>query len=135
MTDPTPQERREQVVALARGEQGVQGEHGDQGERGEQGKRGEPLSRAVRRALIYLFTVAVAIGVANLFWTSHQANATRAQFQAVIQADDHRWCSTLDLLTSHPAAKPADPKANPSRVQAYQLYTDFLNRRHSLGCG
>lgn len=108
---------------------------GDKGEQGERGEHGGQMSPATRRALIYLFTLAVAIGVANLYWTSHQANTTRAQFHAVIRADDHRWCSTLDLLTSQPVPKPADPKANPSRQQGYQLYMDFQNRRHSLGCG
>lgn len=92
---------------------------GPKGDRGEQG-----MGRAARRAVVYLFAVAVILAAANLFFTVHQ-----------VQAQGQRWCATLDLLTARPASRPADPKANPSREQAYLYYTDFRRLRRELGCG
>lgn len=61
---------------------------------------------------------------ATLVFTAHYVNQS-----------NHTWCSTLNLLTSHPVPKPADPAANPSREQAYRFYITFLVQRHRLGCG
>jgi hypothetical protein len=50
------------------------------------------------------------------------------------QVSDHRWCTTLTLLTSQRVPKPADPAANPSREESYRLYSDFVKLRRDLGC-
>jgi transketolase C-terminal domain/subunit len=52
-------------------------------------------------------------------------------------SDSHnqsQWCATLELLTSRPVVKPADPARNPSRVEAYELYEDFVKLRSRFGC-
>ncbi|MGH3205927.1 MAG: hypothetical protein ACRDP5_28330 [Streptosporangiaceae bacterium] len=59
--------------------------------------------------------------------------ATYASY-AQVQASQHRWCATLELLTAKPVPSPADPAANPSRLEAYVLYTDFRSLRQEF-CG
>lgn len=82
------------------------------------------MTRGARYSVVALFVLTLLLSGSNLLWTSYQVNA---------QA--HQWCATLDLLTSHPVPRPASPKANPSRAQAYILYSDFRDLRHRLGCG
>lgn len=70
-------------------------------------------------AFILLFT-AVIVGTAYaVVRDSHQ----QAQ-----------WCQTLELLTKTKVPYPSDPKANPSRLFAYDLYTDFVHLKHEFGC-
>lgn len=45
-----------------------------------------------------------------------------------------QWCDTLNLLTKDKVPEPADPAANPSREQTYQLYEDFVHLRGTFGC-
>lgn len=83
------------------------------------------MSRALRYTLsgvaIFISVVAVvAAGFGISAWQVHQ--------------DQLQWCATLDLLTSQPVPRPANPAANPSREQAYQLYTDFMALRGRFGC-
>lgn len=52
-----------------------------------------------------------------------------------IRQGDHVWCPALRQLTSRPVPYPADPAANPSRVESYRLYRQFLAIRDGLGCG
>lgn len=52
-----------------------------------------------------------------------------------INQRDHVWCPALRQLTSHPVRYPSDPAANPSRVESYRLYTQFVAIRDGLGCG
>lgn len=113
--DHTPLENREGFEARFRGERG---------ERGEPGQRGEGMTRGARHAVVFLFVLSLLIGATSLFFTT-----------ALVQQSDHRWCGTLTLLTSRPVPKPADPKANPSREQAYVLYSDFRQLRREMGCG
>lgn len=56
---------------------------------------------------------------------------------AVYQVDvsQHHWCDALNTLTQHPISKPADPASNPSRVEAYDLYTEFMQLKGEFGCG
>jgi hypothetical protein len=51
-----------------------------------------------------------------------------------IQHSQDQWCDTLRLLTSKPVPRPADPAANPSRVNSYQFYVNLLALRHRFGC-
>jgi len=97
---------------------------GAKGDKGDKGERGEGMTRGARRAIVMLFALMVALAVAALLFTAHAVNA-----------DDHKWCAAMTLLTSRPVPKPAHPAANPSRQQAYQLYRTFVELRHNLGCG
>jgi hypothetical protein len=51
-----------------------------------------------------------------------------------VQLSNHRWCTTLSLLTAHPVPSPTDPAANPSRLDDYRLYRDFVDLKGQLGC-
>jgi hypothetical protein len=68
--------------------------------------------------------VMIVLVGACLLYNAHSVNASQ-----------HTWCQTLNLLTQHPVPKPADPAANPSRARAYQFYAVFVQQRHRLGCG
>lgn len=83
------------------------------------------MSRAARQAgLVMLMLALLAAGViTNAFVTGHQ-----------IQHRQQQWCAALQILTATPVPKPADPKANPSRVQAYRLYEDFVVIEREFGC-
>jgi hypothetical protein len=74
--------------------------------------------------VVVLFVLTFALAGANLLFTAQK-----------VRDSDRQWCSTLTLLTSRPVPKPAEPKANPSREQAFVLYSDFVQLRHRLGCG
>ncbi len=67
------------------GPQGEQGETGQQGERGETGAPG--LSRATRRAVVFLVTLSLLLAAANMLWTAHVVNAGNQQRCASIEAD------------------------------------------------
>lgn len=56
---------------------------------------------------------------------------------AVYQVDvsQHHWCDALTTLTQHPVPKPGNPVQNPSRVEAYNLYTEFMDLKGEFGCG
>jgi hypothetical protein len=98
------------------------GPKGDRGERGAAGPRG--LTSKTARAIVALFLIAFVLAASALLITSEE-----------IAANNAKWCTAMVLITSHPAPKPADPAKNPSRVQAYQLYTTFRTLRRKLGCG
>lgn len=49
-------------------------------------------------------------------------------------SSNHKWCTTLELLTSHQVHKPADPKANPSREGAYQFYVNLKKLERQFNC-
>jgi len=44
------------------------------------------------------------------------------------------WCPALRDLTAQRIPKPPDPKADPSRANAYRFYTEFVAIRKGLGC-
>lgn len=83
----------------------------------------EPMTRGYRRALVALFLLMALFAGLNLLFTARQ-----------VRDGEHKWCTTLELLTAHPVPRPADPKANPSRENAWIFYTDFLQLRRTLGC-
>jgi hypothetical protein len=99
------------------------GQRGEQGERGERGEHGDGMSRGARRAAVILFAINFLVAAACLWFTTFQ-----------VSSSDRQWCDTLALLTSQPVPKPADPAANPSRMQAYTLYSDFVMLRRNFGC-
>ena len=122
-----------------RGPRGAQGNQGNRGERGAAG-----LSRSVRRALVYLFALSVALGGFSLFWTAHEVHAS----QAAIQAAQHReqgmqqqagvileraLCTTFGRLA---ALKPPAGQAarNPSRAYEQSLHVTLDQLGADLGC-
>jgi hypothetical protein len=118
VTDRTPQEQRELIVALAKGD------------KGEPGERGEPLNRATRRALIYLFAVAVAIGGANLYWTSRevgQQRTTTDQLRTAVVAS----CGFAADLASAPVV--AGPTGKASQL-GVKIVSDSRVQWRGLGC-
>lgn len=82
------------------------------------------MTPGARYSVVFLFLLTLAAAGINLAWTARS-----------VAIDDHKWCATMALLTSKPVPRPADPKANPSRMQTYVLYSDFTELRHRLGCG
>ena len=76
-----------------------------------------------RYPFVVLALLTLALSAANLLFTTHEVNSNNRQ-----------WCSTVNLLTSQPVPRPADPAANPSRVEAYTLYVDFVTLRQRFGC-
>lgn len=51
-----------------------------------------------------------------------------------VRHSQQQWCTALNLLTAHPVPRPADPKANPSRENAYVYYRTFLDIRDRFSC-
>lgn len=51
-----------------------------------------------------------------------------------LHRSNQNWCAALVLLTGNPVPRPADPAANPSREQAYELYQDFIAIERRFGC-
>jgi hypothetical protein len=100
----------------------ARGPKGDRGPKGETGARG--LTSKTARAIVALFLIAFVLAASALLITSEE-----------IAANNAKWCTAMVLITSHPAPKPPDPAKNPSRAQAYQLYTTFRTLRRKLGCG
>jgi hypothetical protein len=58
----------------------------------------------------------------------------QAQIQRALTAADQRWCSTIQLLTAQPVAKPNNPAANPARESQYKFYQDFLTLKKEFHC-
>lgn len=51
-----------------------------------------------------------------------------------IDSSQHRWCQTLDLLTSNPVPRPVNPKSNPSRENAYTFYINLKSLERDFKC-
>ena len=80
-------------------------------------------------------TPGAARSVAILFALTLLLTGASVMFAAnEVSSNNRQWCDTLTLLTSRPVPKPADPRANPSRAQAYVLYADFVALRRHFGC-
>lgn len=86
-------------------------------------------------AAVGLVFVLLALGIGANFWlTNYEVQRNNQQLAAVRERTEHRWCATLDLLTSVPVKPPADPASNPSREGEYKLYLDFVQLKHDFGC-
>ena len=113
---------------------------GDTGPKGEKGDRGERASPRQRRAVIYLFVLTVFLAGANLLWTAHEVNASRAA-QAHVQALQQqqgqvigrKLCQTLDSLA---ALTPpgGSPESNPSRAYEQNLHAVLDRLAPDIGC-
>lgn len=116
-----------------------------QGPRGPQGEQGAAgLSRSVRRALVFLFVLSVALGGLNLFWSAHEANSTRTAIQnehAREQAAQQRagvilgekLCTTFGRLAAL-KPPPGDPATNPSRAYLQAQHDTLAQLGTDLGC-
>ena len=122
--------------------QGPRGPQGNQGNRGEQGKAG--LSVPVRRALVFMFVLAVLLGGLSLFWTSHEVHASQAAIQAAQHREDavqqqagavveRKLCTTLGKLAA--LVPPPGPAAkNPSRAYEQSLHGTLDELATDIGC-
>jgi hypothetical protein len=68
--------------------------------------------------------VMIALVGACLLFSAHEVNST-----------EHKFCQIARTATAHPVARPASPRANPSRENAYIFYAEFVTLRRELGCG
>ena len=116
------------------GSRGNQGEPGERGEQGEQGEKGMPgLSRPVRRALVYLFTLSVALAAFSLFWTSHEVHASQDAIRASYDREQAAVCMTLAKLADlKPPA--GNPKTHPGRVYLQGQHDTLDEISADLGC-
>jgi len=73
---------------------------------------------------IFLIVLMVVLAGAVLVRAEQIDNATR---QAL--------CPLVRLALQHPVPYPSDPKANPSRLAAWQSYQDFVIIDRRYGCG
>ena len=114
------------------------GQKGDQGEQGQKGERGMPAAQL--RAIVYLAVLTLLLAGANLLWTGHEVNASRA-VQAREQAMQQRQgevigrklCKTLDSLA---ALRPpgGSPEQNPSRAYEQALHAVLDRLAPDIGC-
>ena len=51
-----------------------------------------------------------------------------------VQHVNREFCQVVSGVTATPVSRPADPAANPSRVQAWELYERFVVLGQHLGC-
>lgn len=121
----------------------VQGPRGQQGEQGERGAAG--LSRPVRRALVFLFALAVTLAAFGLFWINHAVHGSQAAIQAAQEREqlaaqragqqiEAKLCATLGKLAAlqPPAGSAA---ANPSRAFEQDLHATLAQLGPDIGCG
>jgi hypothetical protein len=99
------------------GPRGPQGRQGNQGNRGERGTAG--LSRPVRRALVFLFTLNVVLAGANMVWTAH-----------VVQGSNRDRCASVVA----DATIPLPPAGSPLRAWEAAFEANSRQRARQLGC-
>lgn len=61
------------------------------------------------------------------------AAATLVSFHQ-IDVNNHKFCQVITPFTSTKVTRPANPKANPSREQAWEWYERYVSLGRSLGC-
>ena len=109
---------------------GPRGPQGNQGNRGAHGASG--LSRPVRRALVFLFALAVLLAAFGLFWINHAVHDSQAAQRIQGQAVERKLCTTFGTLA---ALKPptGNPRTNPSRAFDDDLHTTLDQLGTDLG--
>lgn len=128
MSDRTPQEQREQITALAKGDRGEQGNQGNRGERGVDG-----LSPRLRRSLFGLFCVAVILAVIAVVAVFHEQDSARTAQQKQGEMVEAKLCTTLGRLTEL-QPPPGNPVTNPSRAFDQKLHDTLSQLGPDLGC-
>ena len=81
------------------------------------------VKRRERRAYIILVLISVVLSVLSILYSVRLVNGS-----------NHQWCDIVNTIIVTPVPKPADPKAHPSREQAYVYYQKFVALDKSLGC-
>jgi len=76
-----------------------------------------------RWRVAWLVILIVVGSGANLLWTSY-----------AIHKNNLQWCDTLDLVTSRPVTRPADPKKEPAKELSYEFYQAITALKHRQGC-
>jgi hypothetical protein len=124
--DPVSSEDDERLAA-----QGPRGAQGNQGNRGEQGTAG--LSSPVRRAVVFMFALAVLLAAFGLFWINHAVHDSQAAQQRAGAVLEQKLCTTFGKLA---ALKPpaGDPATNPSRAFDDNLHATLDELGTDLGC-
>jgi hypothetical protein len=87
------------------------------------GRIGQIFLDEERRAFIMLTVLMIILTLAAGTFTVIQSHIL-----------EHKFCQLVDASIQTPVAKPADPKANPSREKLYEDYVLEVNLDHSLGC-
>ena len=100
------------------GERYPVGPRGMQGAQGPRGERG--LSRLQGRAVVVLFLIGALLGLASLFWTSHEVNAQQG-----------KWCGLVITLDKANAAAPKKPAAGTFTAE---FVSEIHQLRQELGC-
>ena len=112
----------------------TRGQKGDKGDQGEEGKRGAAgLSVNVRRAVVFMFVLAVALAAIGLFWIGSAINGSHASQQRQGQLIEQRLCTTLGRLA---ALKPpgGPPSSNPARAYEDNLHATLAQLGPDIGC-
>lgn len=52
-----------------------------------------------------------------------------------VDVSQHHWCDALNILTQNKITYPVNPAKNPSRVEAYDLYQEFVKLKGDFNCG
>lgn len=76
-----------------------------------------------RYAYVALVVIILAVTAANILFTVNY-----------VRHASHDFCGVVRAATATPVQRPADPAANPSRVQSWEWYERFVTLGQSLGC-
>ena len=130
---------------LPRGLRGIQGERGAQG---AQGDRGDPfMSHGAAYAVVFLFLLTLAIGAANLLFTSALVGRANANAASVTQlcksGNDARkqqidlWAFIIQISPPPPHETKAEAKQREHVLHqfAVHLHTIFAPRDCTKGTG
>lgn len=79
-------------------------------------------------------TALIAVGLILGVWIIPAIQGDAARNAAYTNSVVQHECAALNLLTATPVTYPADPAANPSRVQNYKFYTSLVYWKTSDHC-
>lgn len=54
--------------------------------------------------------------------------------ERIVTASQGQWCTVLQLLTSKPVKRPADPQKNPAKENAYVFYVNLITLETHFHC-
>lgn len=99
-----------------------------------------PITRGAAYSVVFLFTLTLAMGAANLLWTSHAVNSYKAAQQRAAavqqrqgQVIGQKLCTTLRKLSAL-QPPPGSATANPSRAFEQQLHETLSQLGPDIGC-
>lgn len=99
----------------------------------------------MRRSLVYMFALAVALAAFGLFWINHAVHDSQAAIQAGLHREqvaqeragallEERLCATLAKLAANKPPS-GNPKTNPSRAYDQNNHAILDELGPDLGCG